>query len=481
MRKRFLNVLLCTLLLCLLFCGAANAVEIEQIQVSMPRVDVYLHTDDPALQALTADQISATMGGTAMEVESFQRSDQGIFYIFMLDISRSIPTEHLESARQAVHQACAGMRPQDKVALLTFGNSVNVLSDGSDSVETVLSKLDSLACTDDNTQFYTAMDTLVEMATKVKDMRRIAVVFSDGIDDTDAGMSQAELENVLQQSGIAVYAMCIDTSSAQNVESFRSFINLSGGELYTYGGSNAPTVLTQLLDKLNNVWMLQLLSTAETEQSGQIPLHIQFGTLAQADAQMESSYWLPDESAPYVTGVTMDTDTHSIVVSFSEPVTGGDDAGCYVLTDSAGTVLQPSSITYVGADRRSARLIVTELAATGSYKLQVSGQEDLSPSHNKLKPYEQTLTGAQAGESGTAAPQVPDQTDDGSLRQELTVLLLSTLGGIIVVALLIVLIVRADKRRGGDSPMSFAKKTSVSSTAKTADKSKKPVSRPRKW
>lgn len=469
MGKRFISALVCALTLTALLCGVAGAVETEQIQVSMPRVDVYLHTDGEALDTLPLEQISATMNGAAMEVESFQPSDQGIFYIFMLDISRSIPAEHLAAAKEAVHHACDGLRPQDKVALLSFGNSVNVLCDGSEPVETVLTKLDALSCTDDNTQFYTAMDTLVEMAAKGTDLRRIAVVFSDGIDDTDAGMSQAELENVLLQSGIAVYAMCIDTAQPQAVDSFRSFIRLSGGELYTFGASDGSAVLEELLGRLNNVWLLQLLSTSETE-GGQVSLHIQFGSLAEVNATLESAYWTADITAPYVTGVTLDAAAKTVTVTFSEPILNGEELSGYVLTDSAGTAVNIASAAYARSDRRSVRLTVPEVGAAGTYTIQISGQKDLSKNHNLLTAYQGTLSGGGAPEGDNPAPESAVQTaTKEALARELRKLILLTVGAIAAVAGLIVLIVLMHRRSdaAGAGKRSGGKKQVKNSAGRT--------------
>jgi hypothetical protein len=81
------------------------------------------------------------------------------------------------------------------------------------------------------------MDALIELVLQTEDMRRVAVVISDGIDDTDAGMTQEELEDKLVRTGVSVSAMCIDTASEANTESFGDFIRLSGGELYVFGSS----------------------------------------------------------------------------------------------------------------------------------------------------------------------------------------------------------------------------------------------------
>lgn len=457
MAKRITRYLTVLLTLGVLLCGTAQAVGVEQIQVSLPRVDVYLHAETEPLQELRQEEITATLNGKALEVEDFQPSDQGIFYIFMLDVSKSIPTGHLEAAKQAVRDTCENLREQDKLALLTFGSDVKVLSNGDEERAAVLEKLDALACTDNHTKFYDAMDTLVEMATQVTDMRRIAVVMSDGIDDTDAGMSQAALENVLQQSGIAVYALCIDTAPPSSMAQFQSFIRLSGGELYPYGAQNAERVLSQLLDRLDNVWMLQLLCTAPQEAPGAVPLEIRLGTISTVTAELEPDYWVPDETPPYVTAASLDAAAHAVTVSFSEPVEGGADVVCYALTDSRDQPLEIDSIAYVGVDRRTVRLIVPQLDGAAAYNLSVSGPVDLSAGKNPLISYHAALGAELMGvEPETETPtEAPRQETAADLKAELRNLVLLTILALAAVAGLIVLILRF--HGSGEAPAKSAK------------------------
>ena len=80
----------------------AGAVSLEQVQPVMPRIDVFVHDGDTPLETLAPEDISATLDGVPLRVEALQPSDQGIFYVFMLDISRSISEGHLTAAKDAV-------------------------------------------------------------------------------------------------------------------------------------------------------------------------------------------------------------------------------------------------------------------------------------------------------------------------------------------------------------------------------------------
>lgn len=440
MAKSIARYLTLFLALCTVLCVSAGAISAEQIQVSLPRVTVYVHAEDADLSQLSKDQITATLGGKALETESFRLSDQGIFYIFMLDISRSIPESHFQAAKQAIEKICENLRPQDRLALISFGSSVTVLSAGDKSVSDTLSMLDALARTDNRTKFYDAMNTLVKTASQITDLRRIAVVVSDGIDDTDAGMSQGEMENVLKQSGIAVYALCTDAAAQADVDKFRSFIRLSGGELYPFAPDNAQSVLDQLVQKLGNVWMLQLLLSENLEALSSVPLHVDFGGLDEIDAQLEPDYWLPDQSPPYVTSVDADPAALSMVVSFSEPVKDADTPSCYQLTDQQGQTVEITDAAYVSSDRREVLLTIPSLQTAGTYTLKISGPVDLSDNQNPLTPYQCTVSG-ESSASGSTPIQSSPQNDDASVANELRNLLLGAAAVVAAVTVGIVLIV----------------------------------------
>lgn len=463
-----LKRLLLSLTACAMLCGTALGVGVEQIQVSLPRVDVYVHTEGEDLSGLTADDVTATLNGNPLQVEGFAPSDQGIFYTFMLDISKSIPAAYLDAAKQAVREVCAGLREQDKLALISFGSAVTVLSGGDSPVEEVLAQLDALACTDNHTMFYNAMDTLVEIATRETDMRRVAVVMSDGIDDTDAGMSREELENVLQQSGIAVYALCIDRASNANMELFRQFIRLSGGELYAFGPDNAPAQLHELLNRLDSVWMLQLLSSVEMETPDSVPLVIDFGDIARVSTELEPDYWAADETPPYVTGVDCDLAALSVTVRFSEPVSGADDAACYTAADGEEQPLELASVTYVGADRRAVRLVLPGLKNAGVWSFAVAGPVDLSEQKNPLIPYRATL-----GEEAAASEPEPQETSDlqDQLARELRNLILSMVGVVALVVLLICLIIRGHGQQKKTPPTALPAQRAAKWKPHAADKS----------
>lgn len=423
--KKLFPVLSFCLALCLALASPALAVTLEQVQASPPRFDVYVYDEGADLGSVSAADVTATLGDQALECTDVSQSEQGIFYFFMLDISGSIPSAHFEAAKAAVLDTYASLREQDKLAVITFGNDVTLLLDGDESKEEVSSALSSLSPDDKNTMFYTAMDKLIETASQAQEMRRIAVVISDGIDDSDAGMTQDELEEKLVNCGISVYALCIDSSNQASTDSFRSFIRLSGGELYTFSPESAETVLDELLTRLSRSLRIELMSKDAIPTDSELALTVNIGSFGSVSATLSPDEWIADSTEPYIESAAFSLNTQTLDIVFSEPVTGADDIANYKLTDSSGNNVPFASAAYTSGNRSAVSLTFAEVPPEGDFTLEVGGITDVSTAQNALHHYKGSLhlvTGV-----------TDDQTADEGLKKDIITYIIV---GVIAIALI---------------------------------------------
>ncbi|MBQ5430478.1 MAG: VWA domain-containing protein [Lachnospiraceae bacterium] len=268
-------------------------VAVEQVQVDVPLVNAYVYSQNTDLSKVDPGKVRATLAGQKLQVlsvEQQKKTKQGVFYAFLLDVSASIPQADLDAAKDAIEQVADDMRSQDQLAVITFGDKVKVISDGSQPVEDTIRKIRALKAKDQTTKFYSAMDKLIKVSQKVHDMRRVAVVVSDGIDDTDAGMSQGELEDILQQSGIAVYGMGIGKNKALS-EKFGTFLRISGGELYPFTAATANAKLNSLIKRLSSVYRLSMEFDGKMPKGDTIKLSVKVAGAGSFSMMLDSSYW----------------------------------------------------------------------------------------------------------------------------------------------------------------------------------------------
>lgn len=440
MKKTFL-LLTVGIMLCFALTLPASALTLEQVQASPPKFDIYVHGEGVDLSEVKTADVKAALGGSPLNCTGISRSEQGIFYVFMLDISASIPPAHFEAAKEAVLSTYSTLREQDKMAVITFGSEVNLLLSGGEDEDEVRSAVSSLYCNDNQTMFYTAMDKLIETATQVRDMRRIAVVISDGIDDSDAGMTQAELEDKLINCGISVYAMCIDSSSQANIDNFGSFIRLSGGELFTFGPDTAQAVLDTLPARLYDSLHIELMSRESIPGGEDLELNVQLGEFGSVSALLSSGKWTPDETSPYIESAVFSIENKTLDIVFSEPVSGADNVANYTLTDVEGNMIAIGSAAYTSAELSSVSLSFDVLPVEGQYKLTAGGICDLSLEANELQPYTGSVmlaTGIR-GESET----------DSRLPKDVIIYIIAGVVALALAAFLAAAIVRMSKKKNG--------------------------------
>ena len=428
---KFRSIFAAALATMMLFTTCAGAVSLEQMQSVMPQIDVYVRDGDTPLQSLGPEEVTATLDGVPLKVELMEPSEQGIFYVFMLDISTSIKESYLAAAGQAVMNTYQNMGQNDQLALISFGNEVNMLLRGGESVDKVQAALDTIHSTDNNTRFYDAMNMLVDTASSQSDMRRVAVVVSDGEDDIESGMTREQLVDILHQSGVAVYAMAVDSAAPATIEQFREFIQVSGGDLVTFSPADADQKLAQLQDSIDEIWHLQLEAPSNNADGQPHELNIQFGELDSLSTEIRPTRWTPDDKPPYLLSTTPDAITGTVTLVFNEAMTNLNDPQYYTLKDADGNSV-PFSL--LSADSTTVVLQCDALKKPAGMSIEVTGPKDASMEANAMVSYSAQLASAEEPPADTT----PVEPDTGN---ELMKLLLPSGGALLVIILLVVLLV----------------------------------------
>ena len=435
------KILVALLLICCILNVNASAVSMEQVQTALPDINVFVHSGGKDFSSLKTSDISATLDGEKLSVKDFSLSDEGIYYVFMVDVSRSIPARYLDSAKAAIQKAYDDLRPQDKFSVITFGDKVNVVLDGSQTADQVAEKIAAIQCTDNNTCFYDAMKALVSTASAQKNMRHVAVIISDGIEDAQTAMSQEDLEKTLREGGVAVYAMAVDTTSNANLDAFRGFVNVSGGELLTFNSDSAQTALDSLLKHIDEIWRLTLTSTAAAD-GNQHTLAVSFGTLGSVDTQVTAEGQSGDTTVPTVVSVDTDEAAGTITAVFSEPMSGLDKPECYKLTAPSG---QAPAISVISAEGSKVVLSCKGVSKAEGWAITFTGLTD--EANNPLEDCTVAL--------GTV--QTPSSTAKADSQEGLSPLIWIIIGAVVVAAVILVFILKGKHgKTSGKAEKAFA-------------------------
>jgi VWFA-related protein len=203
-----------------LLAGSGAAAEVQRFHLSqavvqLPDVKAYADILDDAGSAIPDAQAthpSATLGGRALKVSSlipFEKTGEGVAYVFVVDTSESIGPARFDSIRSAIETWVQSAGPKDRVAIIEFSEKVHVLSDFNDGKEKTLAAAHTLTRAGKRSLIHQALVDAVELSSR-RDAdlptRRVVVVVTDGKDEGSGLKSDDVLEQALAVH-VPIYAI----------------------------------------------------------------------------------------------------------------------------------------------------------------------------------------------------------------------------------------------------------------------------------
>ena len=402
-RKRVIKaVIILTTALIFLSNILAYAVEtatlyVEHVSIEMPEITVRFQLDAGyfSITPVTADDLSATLGGKPLIVENVEAYDEGTLYLFLADVSGSILPNQNEAMKQTLINFRAAMQPDDRMALVAFGDDVTVLLHGTESDPEAEERIRSLTRTDRTTHFYDAISTARSIAdNKVAGMpeRCVVIAMSDGLDDTEGGgHTSKEIAEQLRLSGLPLWALGLSgngTSATQKdaLDAFGELARNSGGGYSTVTADTLETELTAFYNYLQGVQVVHLLGENNiVDRSEQIlELNVNYNNaVVTSRIPVTPVSWIPDNDPPSVIETPEQTGEYTIKVTFSELLSGADIKDNYIVTDSEGTAIP---LLYVVYDpiTNTGEITFDGQPYSGDYALRFSGITDISMEQNQL-------------------------------------------------------------------------------------------------
>lgn len=151
--------------------------------------------------ALGAEHFRATVDGVASNVQSADLAtseDAPLDALIVFDTSGSMAGAPLAAAKDAAHALIAELDPQDRVAVMGFGDDVRLLQDYTSDRAALAATIDGLVA-QGNTALYQATADAASKAATSPAARRAVVLLSDGADF--GGRSRATREEAAVAAG----------------------------------------------------------------------------------------------------------------------------------------------------------------------------------------------------------------------------------------------------------------------------------------
>ena len=219
---------------------------LNQAKIGLSDVTVWINVDDSKgnqLSGLQVGQFSANIGewtAVPQTLKPFADSGEGVAYVFMIDVSKSLSVNHFEQMKTSLVTWVNQLRDLDSAAILTFGSKVELLQDFSRDKEVLKRSISSLALTDEKTLFYEAILRGLELGKRSDaglPRRQVLIVLSDGVDDAPPGSpKQDEVLRFLHEHQIPVYAISVKhqpqgSKEKLGVDNLGVIVRASGGLL----------------------------------------------------------------------------------------------------------------------------------------------------------------------------------------------------------------------------------------------------------
>lgn len=182
-----------------------------QANAEPPTIDLWL--DLPVASVITPEQFAVSVGSrpaTVNAVEAFGQSGEGVAYIFLVDISKSLNMQQFAQIKLALRRWLSGMGENDRGALLTFGREVKQRLAFTDDQDKLGEAVEALAPTDMETSLYRGLLEAISVGRRQEPdlpARRAIVVLSDGIDDSVSGASVDEVFKQSQEYRVPIYGI----------------------------------------------------------------------------------------------------------------------------------------------------------------------------------------------------------------------------------------------------------------------------------
>jgi VWFA-related protein len=266
-----------------------TSLTLSQLQLRLPVLRAYLQARDADgrfVAELAGARLSATVAGEPIPItgtQPFEAEGEGVAYILVMDVSRTV--EHHERQfrvlRDALRPWLASLGPRDQVAIVRFGDAVEVVEEFTRDTLALARALEALEPVEPRTLFYDGMKRGLELAARqdaALPERRVIVVISDGQDTVAGGVSEQEVLDRIQEVHVPVFGIGLydaerqrrpTPEQVQGLQVLGRFARSSGGE-FVRADSGTPAELFAALTRYAHEVHLAELTCEGCPQDGNV-------------------------------------------------------------------------------------------------------------------------------------------------------------------------------------------------------------------
>jgi MYXO-CTERM domain-containing protein len=247
-------------------------------------VDIIGAGDVPA-KGLQNEDFKATVGSVQAKVSRlipFEDAKEGVGFVLLVDISKSLSREQFAQMKNTLAAFVDSMSEADRVALISFGQSVKVIQDFTANRSRIKDQIAGLAPTDEETAFYGGIDKAVGLARAGGadvPARRVVITLTDGVNDLTGGVGKGDIADRLKADPVPLYLIgfvqgkpSAEEESAIGV--MKTFSRLSGGRYYDGRGGEWRGIYFAISRAIRSAFVLEAEVTNFRSEGAVFPISI---------------------------------------------------------------------------------------------------------------------------------------------------------------------------------------------------------------
>ncbi len=260
-----------------------SRITLSQACLDFPRISVYLDIRDSAEQEVTdikSEQFNVSLGEYPLKVTGMTKwsdADEGIGYVMLVDVSRSLSPEQFKQMKLSVEDWIDSLQVKDRMAIISFGNQVNVVHDYTGDKAALKTVVADLVPVEDGTQFNAGIAKGLELSRLVSvglPNRREIIVVSDGQEDYAGGVNRQEILRQIDEERIPIYAIGLYSppNTPQKEEALKNmgeFARVSNGE-FIKAESASLREISSYLHKAMSRGLILWLDCSNCKADGQL-------------------------------------------------------------------------------------------------------------------------------------------------------------------------------------------------------------------
>lgn len=288
--KSLLAVVLGILLLQTVVMADVDSLNISQIIQNGNDVYVYVNALDSAgnvaADAVTAEQFSVSIDkGQAMPVQeasSFQSLNQGISYIFCIDVSGSVTAQEMEEIRSSITEFINGMSANDYARIITIGSEITSICDSTQDKNALLTAIQGIKNDAKFTYLYKGLSFALNGQRKSVDTmpkRAAIVLFTDGMDDSDGASGESQVLLDIAETRIPIYVVGLKGKDPDaNLNSVGQIARQSGGSVFSYSDMSITQSLQSIGNLMRNTYQLHVVPEEDSFGSKNLEWGVSFSS-----------------------------------------------------------------------------------------------------------------------------------------------------------------------------------------------------------